>query len=119
MISKHWMALLSFFIILNTFLFYIFIRPPVFVFLAIILIFVYFRIGQINFFLLAVSYLITTLIFILIAEFVFHDKIYFRPLAKLSTLDWDGSYNFKKNKFSERKNKIRQSVQKCVSKFSE
>lgn len=96
-----WIAFLSFFIFLNTLLFYGFVRDGTWLVLAVLSIFVYRKIGRPNFLLVSVSFLAVTLVLIAGVHFFLREGLYYRPYEMLNTVDWDGLPVFKKNQTVE------------------
>lgn len=95
--AKTWIVALTFFALLNSLLFYGFVRGGVWVVLAILSVLLYRKIGHLKFMALTMSFVFATLILLFIAERGLKGKIYYRSHEMLVTTDWDGLKIYQKN----------------------
>lgn len=95
--AKPWIVFLSFFIFLNTLFFYGFVRDGTWAVLAVLSIFLYRRIGHLNFLAMSVSFLGVTLVLLFVVDWMFKDKIYYRLHEMQARTDWDGFQIYEPN----------------------
>lgn len=94
---KLWIVFASFFITLNSLLFYGFVRDGTWLVIAVLLVPLYFKIGRMNFFVMSLSFFLATLAMAAIAGLVPGEKLFKRPHQKLVTTDDRGRFIYKPN----------------------
>lgn len=88
--ARPWIAVLSTLVFLNTLFFYGFVRSGTWAVLAVLSILLHRKIGYQRFLAMSVSFLLVTLVLVVVVDRAFKEKIYYRPHEMQARTDWDG-----------------------------